>query len=28
VYVYTVEVLFVNGDLETFSGDVTVIDSE
>ena len=28
VYVFTVEVLFVNGDIETYSGDVTVIDSE
>ncbi|MEM9544812.1 MAG: gliding motility-associated C-terminal domain-containing protein [Bacteroidota bacterium] len=28
VYVFTVEVLFVNGDTETFSGDVTVTDSE
>ena len=28
VYVFTVEVLFVNGDRETFSGDVTVTDSD
>ena len=28
VFVFTVEVLFVNGERETFSGDVTVTDSE
>jgi gliding motility-associated-like protein len=28
VYVFTVEILFVNGDKKTFSGDVTVTDSE
>lgn len=28
VYVFTVEVLFINNDTETFSGDVTVMDGE